>query len=253
MLVVKNVFCMKKSLLSQILTVFSIIVFSTVSLSQTVQSNSVVVFSEENTQEIQISNESVFKNVVKWNIGLLARGTFLFNYEREILDWFSLEGGLGVTYTDPLYFMGAEMSDASINGLYKYNETIQPKYGFAYSLRSRAYPAEIIDMCGFYVALGHHARYYNADVTIDGQTYDTKQKATDVHFLCGWQDDSYFFDEMVFDFYFGVGIRNNHFEYVDYTYHSDGYNDFLYETPSMMKASSSTPVFIAGFKLGYPF
>lgn len=220
---------MKRTLL------FACLLLSMAGYSQ--KSSSVTVFTDEDTQAIDNSGtySSVMHNVVKWNIGLLGRGAFFAEYEREIFPMMSIESGLGITYLDGVNFIYQDMNgDGS-----SYYQT--PGYGPAVSLRTRFYPSEMNDMEGFYASIAGQARWYNNKTILDSKTYNTGTAMKDVHFALGWQLESYMFDELYYDFYFGVALRSIKEHYVNGT---------------KRKVESETinrPAFVLGFKLGYPF
>ncbi len=204
------------------------------------QSSTVTVFTDEDTKDLDESGvyESVLHNTLKWNIGMLGRGAFFVEYEREVLKWLSLESGLGITYFDAVNFILLDM-DSEL-GSYSVYE-VESGYGPAFSVRTRIYPGTITDMEGFYVSLATQARWYNSKTYVQNEAYKTGIAMQDAHFAIGWQQESYLFDEMNVDFYFGVGIRN-----FEYTYYDR-------DEMEITNAYANRPAFIAGIKLGYPF
>jgi hypothetical protein len=169
---------------------------------------------------------------------MLARGTFFMEYERELTPHLTIEPGLGVTYSDIVGMFSTEMNDS--DNSYE-NYEITRKYGPALSLRTRLYPTEVVDMEGFYVSLGYQARWYNKECTIEHETYNVGNNMSDFNFTVGWQQEGYLFDDLTFEFYFGVAVRN----LTDRNY---DYNTERVETTRINR-----PALIMGFTYGYPF
>lgn len=216
---------------------FSALLFSLVSLAAVAQEGSTItVFTEEDTKAIDVPYESVYHNNIKWNVGMLGRGTFMLEYERELTKHFTLESGLGVTYSDILGLFAEDMYDD-----YHEDYLYTRKYGPALSMRARFYPTEVVDMEGFYVSLAGQARWYNRDLQVENEIFNAGSSMSDFHFAMGWQEEGFLFDDITIDFYFGVAVRNLTSRYYDYS------DDII------ITEKTNRPALIFGLKYGYPF
>jgi len=194
-------------------------------------------------------------NTIKWNLSLLSRGIFLFDYERVISEHFSLEGGIGVTYRDYSYeLLNSDISSDNSSFLdSRFDEAIMTiKPGFAFELSPRIYPRDGY-MEGFYFAPIFRYRLYNImldnpsvynDSTNTRQTFSGSQNfgyhTSEFGFLVGFQTDQSYWYDITWDYYFGVSLRNN------------SYKDLQYNGSrlTIVDKTSSTPAILFGVKIG---
>jgi len=188
------------------------------------------------------------KNLIKWNIGLLARGAFEIDYERAIGDKFTIEVGVGVTYNDWMYF--------AINQMYDFSDaTDKYKYGALFTAGLRFYPNSVVGFDGFYISLPFRYRNYlsTREITyyIDNGIYNNQEytttlnnnhKHTEFGFIIGSQTGNSW--DVTLDYYFGIGISS-----LEKTYPVSNYN----APPVQMHSNSIKPVIYCGFRIGIPF
>lgn len=166
----------------------------------------------------------VDKNAIKWNISLLTRGIFLFNWEHSFKDIFSLEGGLGLTYRDFTYELFDGMSNDNIDFLENDENEQTVKPGIAFELMPRIYPRDGY-LEGFYFGPIYRFRKYNVFVsnykeynnsytgdddyylTISG-TKNYGYRTSEFGFIVGYQTDESWFYDCSWDYYFGASLRS---------------------------------------------
>lgn len=207
------------------------------------QNTTVTVFDAEDAEEVVIKNESVLKNAIKWNWSLLTRGVFMLNYERELKPWVSVEGGLGLCYRD---FMFEGMGDVWQSSEV-FDETSCTIIKPAIEGRVRFYPFQLNDMEGFYCSLGYLNRNYGTETMIDDVAYESSYKFNESQFLIGWQYESWWLNNILADFYFGVGLR----KYKTSSFEED-YADQV-TVYVLNEKEGSVPAVYMGFKLSVPF
>lgn len=184
------------------------------------------------------------KNQIKWNLGMIMRGCFEMDYERVLSEKFTFEVGAGVTYVDLIYAVAGDLDNLG-GGNVKY------KYGPLVTADMRFYPRSVTDFDGFYISLMYRYRKYNAIETVGYQTnninYNYEMKNNHAHsefgFIVGSQSGDYF--DLVYDYYFGVGISNITKVYPD----RGDYNT----PPTESTIESSRPMLYVGLKMGLPF
>lgn len=205
------------------------------------QNSTVVVFDAEDAQEVNIEKETVLKNAMKWNWSLLSRGVFMLNYERELKPWISLEVGAGLCYRD-FIFEGIDESE-----FYDLNESSTAIIKPAFESRVRVYPFLLDDMEGFYCSLAYLKRNYAFENDVDDVIYESSYRFNESQFLVGWQYESFWIDNILADFYFGVGLRNYKTKSYDEDYINGSASYLLNEE------DGSKPAFYLGWKLTVPF
>ncbi len=204
------------------------------------QGATVTVFENEDAESIEILEETVIKNAIKWNWSLLARGVFMLNYERELKSWISVEGGFGLCYRD---FLNSGYEE-TFGDYSSENEGTVNLIKPAFEARVRFYPFELQDMEGFYCSVGYRNRRYGANVDIEEVHYETSAKYNETQFLVGWQYESYWMNNILTDFYVGVGFKN-------YEENSYEYSNGDHYKPTLDKGN--VPTVFLGMKLAVPF
>ncbi len=205
------------------------------------QNSTVVVFDAQDAEEVNIVSETVLKNAVKWNWSLLSRGVFMLNYERELKPWISLEVGAGLCYRDFIY---EGMEDL---WMYEGDESSTAIIKPAFETRVRLYPFLLDDMEGFYCSLGYINRNYGLETDWNDVIYESSYKFNESQFLVGWQYESFWIDNILADFYFGIGLRNYKLKTYDEEY-INGSSSYL-----LNEKDGSKPAFYMGWKLTVPF
>src|SRR5690242_14058998 len=75
------------------------------------KSTKITIFkAEDNPTKMDDKKKVILHNNIKWNWSLLGRGVFLMDYEFLINEKLTGEGGLGLTYRDPVFELFNEAS-----------------------------------------------------------------------------------------------------------------------------------------------
>ena len=191
------------------------------------------------------ASRQIKKNVIKWNLSVIPRGIFQFNYERLINSHLTLEGGFGLTYFDYMLVLGSVFS-ISNKDLYfpTENTTITP--GLAFEFAPRIYPT-VGDLEGFYLSPIGRFRYYNITAldpdNMHKGSYDYGYNVSELGFTIGFQNEGWFWDVM-HDWYFGVGYRT--INYKGFKENSTGTTP----TPFIDKQAKAPFIFF-GWKMGF--
>ena len=234
----------------------SLLCISIIAKAQDTSKAKVITYDPFNTSTIDTKTDiKIDMNTIKWNVSLLSRGIFLFDYERVITKHLSLEAGIGITYRDYSFemFNNAMMSNNSFyldNNETNTNLVIKP--GFAFNASPRIYPTDGY-MEGFYFAPIFRFRNYNIqledpvfynDSTNADQTFRGSNnfgyKTSEYGFLIGYQTEQSSWFDITWDYYFGVSFRNN------------TYKDLKYKGTSLtiVDKTSSFPSILFGIKIG---
>jgi hypothetical protein len=147
------------------------------------------------------------KNYLGWNLYLLGRGAFVLGYERILHPKHALNIDVGLTYRDFIY--------EGIN-----TETLESgsaKTGHYVAASYKFYPKDYSDFDGgVYLSPGFINRSYSVsyDVTynngVSSRTtkVDGSYSMTEYLFKMGYVRESDWFDDLISDFYIGVGSRS---------------------------------------------
>jgi len=238
------------------LFIVSLLCISFSIIAQDTTKSNVITYAPFSTKTVDPQKDiKIDKNCIKWNIGILSRGVFLFNYERVISEHFSIEAGVGATYQDYFYGLNSDLETTGSslfndNSNTKNQQVIKP--GFAIELSPRIYPRDGY-MEGFYFAPIFRFRKYNYmydspqfynDSTNMYQTIKGSQNlghtSTEYGFLIGYQTDQSYWYDMTWDYYFGVSYRTN------------SYKDLSYNGTSLtlINKQNTIPTILFGIKVG---
>ncbi len=207
----------------------------------------VTVFNAEDAKEITIQEESVLRNAIKWNWSLLGRGVFMLNYERELKPWLSVEGGLGLCYQDWMFEASKGIEDILFDS-YNDSENAVAIIKPAFEGRVRFYPFQLNDMEGFYCSLGYSRRNYKFETDLEGILYHTGYHINDTQFMVGWQYESWWIDNILADFYLGIGMRGYTYSFIDKSENNASTDSYI-----IAEETGNNPAFFCGFKLSIPF
>lgn len=221
-------------------------------LGSTVCAQQVLKVDTSNTARVRIFNSDQYfspvsdqyKHAIKINPLLIAFGDIPVYYEHRISTKLSLEGSLGLTMRN---YMAALTDDDMLR------EKDQNLSTFGYSTRIalRFYPSSSDDaIIGYYFAPEIMYRKYNNTVNefdngISTTTVDLKKTQMDYKLIFGYQD--YFDNNILIDYYLGVGVRKIYEEKGSYDYNSS-LNNLEIE-----KVSGYVPAATLGVKLGFGF
>jgi hypothetical protein len=161
------------------------------------------------------------QNYVSINPYLLLRGAFTINYEQVLTPRQSIVLAGGLTYRDFIYELGNSLDDGIDF------EGVQAKVGTYYEVAYKFYPKGYDDFDGFYLSPGIIGRSYSLSKQIEytGSTgsniknnVNVGYKLNEAFLKFGYVSESWMFDEIITDFYFGVGMRQgtfNTYELID--------------------------------------
>jgi hypothetical protein len=214
------------------------------------QDNSVKisVFKPEEKTSKPVPPPQELQNYIKWNYSLIGRGVFLLNYEKPVAKLFSTEVGVGVTYRDFIFE--------------SFYDRYTPKFvsqsaglGFALEGGARFFPAGFDNFEGFFLSPVISFRRYNVPVDeklIQGNSATTLKQGydfTDLQFKIGYAYESWWFDDIVSEFYAGVAMR-----YATSRYYTEGsYTPNGQQTLIPNTVNFKYPQFLMGMKIGVPF
>lgn len=189
---------------------------------------------EYDTEDISIEQA----NCVKWNLALIGRGVFLFNYERMFFDQLTIELGFGATIRDYIYEAIA-LDMLLVEDFYR--EDIIVNKGFAFEIGPRFFPGGYENFNGVYFQPLYRLRKYYQYLKHD---IDVGYSFRDACFIMGFQYDSWDWN-INWDIYFGAGISSLEFVELEYNEIDDDYESKRYR--------KDRPLLLFGLKVGLPF
>lgn len=187
------------------------------------------------------------KNFLNINPYLLGRGVFAVGYERVLHFKHSLQLDLGLAYRD---FVHEATLDQGL-GLGS-DRKVNVKTGSYLSAGYKFYPKGFHDFDGgFYVSPSVILKNYNLSEDIEYNTSTTTLTATvdrsysmqEVALKFGYSSESWWFDDLISDFYFGVGSR----EITTNSYENTN------NTLTLTRQTERKPALYLGVKLGFVF
>lgn len=201
----------------------------------------VLVFKQEKTTyQREVKPEL---NAVKFGVFDAFYGSYTLFYERALNKNFTMEAGLGVTYSDRLL----DLPPDGIDIIRDYS-FIDPReyftfnYGTAFSLQAKYYLSEVFDE--FYFSAGLNYRKFDWELYPNGDRGATLRKQESLRFSgpqvnvgYAWVYDSGFF----LDGNIGISFSN--------------YETILYDAPNdrLVTDNYSKPEFRIGLKVGFIF
>ncbi len=241
----------------------------------------VTVFSNDSSNTLKeykpVTTMGPNKNIIKLNYCLFGRGVLLFNYERALTKHFTLEVGLGITYSDfiftQIYDAGQIGNDrivsnnTSTSGVnISQNILSNPfdnsvnKIGYAMELSPKFYFSRN-EFDGFYISPYLSYRKYNFGLTIDdpnsnfstsSQTYnDLYYNFLDAGGKIGYNFSiSRYSNLYYFDVYAGVARRSVHLNTLMETINNSNYG---IDTYIEYIQTFTIPQFMLGAKFGVAF
>jgi hypothetical protein len=188
--------------------------------------------SSSNTRTITHDEE---KNIVSWNISMLARGALLFEYERKVNDYLNILGGAGITYYNPITEFMNFVSDNNKSG-----ETY--KVGYVFEGGLKYFPKEMDGWDGFFIAPIYRYRHYVKSFDNGGTNLNLNTNSNDFLFVFGWQYELW--SEIVTSTYLGVGYSRGSRQTFEHS------NSNTYE---LVTSKTNASLITLGFTLGVPF
>lgn len=188
--------------MKKLFTVLFLLANITISAQETVK---IVTYTPYNSGSISSKPTRPYpKNSVKVNPFLFARGLVMFNYERQLTDYMSIEGGLGLIYSHDMLFefsynMSPEYDELETG--YKKTE-MRP----AYEIGLKFFPGNDGFLDELYISPMYSYRSYRFN-----RSSDTHEKFgydfTDINLRVGIQDENWWSWNIYYDMYLGLGYR----------------------------------------------
>lgn len=188
---------------------------------------------------------------LKWNYFALIRGVFLINYEFQLKKKLSAEIGLGLTYRDLIF----EATHDSYFNISSY----KAKYNFCIEGGVRFYPKDFDSFEGIYFSPMFSYRRYTLTTATD--LYSSYQftntifsfkpgyNLVDLQLRFGYQYESFWYLDLLGDFYVGAGMRNATVNYYAGVHNATtGGTDYV-----STKKQLQFPQLLCGFKICVPF
>ncbi len=214
------------------------------------QNTGIVVYEPFNVKDSvnQATVIKIDKNCLKWNISLLGRGCFAFDYERLLSQALTMEFEAGITYRDLIF---ESIFESESSDIYDYSDNSDNvRLGYIIGADLRFYPTEG-DFEGLYISPMLRYRFYQSEKEFDLNdkvvTFSNDYNMSDVGFIVGCQRESDY-SEVLWDWFFGVSFRR--FEYKDFSevYEENSYDITGYESKDK---KMGLPAIICGFKVGF--
>jgi|GEM_PF-4227365 len=192
------------------------------------------------------------KNFIRFNMYLILRGAFTVGYERILSNKHSVAIDAGLTYRDFLYesFIGEDFltdSDTKVG------------IGNYFEISYKFYPKDYGDFDeAIYISPGFIKRSY--DLSTDAEYYngndystenvDVGYGMTEAYLRFGYLRESWIFDNVFMDAYFGIGYREitaNSYELMDSPLGGGA------EQVVRNRETEGVPALYAGAKIGFTF
>lgn len=224
--------------------VFFLILFLTINFSH---AQGVVVYEPFNaTDSLNPKTDiKIEKNCLKWNLTLMGRGAFAFDFERTIIPTLSFEIETGLTYRDYIY-------EIRTDDIYLDSDFANDQVSFGYMVGGalKFYPVEG-DLEGIFFSPLVRYRTYNIDKAFDLNSntvyYPNDYNMTEMGFTVGIQAMNW--SQIVGELYFGVSYRTTRYLTYNEVYDNNGSLIDYAKQNQMSKA----PAFLFGYTIGFAF
>jgi hypothetical protein len=232
---------MKYSFLLSFFLLFGIF-FHCLAQTDTNRTSVTVVYSKVEYKRTE-KDKSIY-NLIKINPLLVLNGDIPLYYERRIKDRFSIEGGIGFTHMDYIYHSYVLYDEYG-------EEERRAKPGYSLMVSAKFYPSSYTKALDeFYFGPEIRFRRYNTEVedceTTSFSGYLPEYRmVTDFKITVGYI--TYLTDEVILDFYGGIGMRSRNVS-LAYCDHTSLNPIMIYDNYTDM-----VPLFSAGIKLGFGF
>jgi hypothetical protein len=213
------------------------------------------------------TTKTTLNHNIKWNVGLIARGVFMFDYEVRLSKKLSALIGCGVTSRDLIFEISRDINIGSGFG------RTNAKGGFAAAAGFRFYPVSHTNFKGlFFQPTASYREYRLTDKTVYNYNYYTgnntslkyspSYKLYDVELQLGYQFGGSATSIHV-EVYSGFGYRTAKYKGTEYydeyvtVYNNDPYYPQYYQqivnTQRVIKITDTNMRPVLGVKLCYPF
>lgn len=219
--------------------------------SQDTITTKVIVFDEDDMSKYDDESSNYGKNAIKINPLLVLNGEIPIYFERVLFSSFTAEFAIGITYVD---YIGNLLDDSDKN--YESSDRDQVHSNPSFKLGLRYYSGGIA-LDGFYFALEYAKRKYSITKEVIIFDYNNNKETTsyfkeensinEFKLIVGSQTHNYW-DNFFFDYYGGVGIRNE-----SYTEIVEDFSNPNFTTYKLEAFKKSGPAFYLGLKIGFEF
>lgn len=188
--------------------------------------------------------EKSFINLIKINPLLIINGDIPIYFEHIVSEHLTIEGGIGITQYDYLYY--------SLHPEYSLTSEITRTANIGVSIRAsvRFYPSSYIKpLEDYYIGPEIRFKYYNTEVTCGSKITPHSERRTHIDFKISGGYIYYISDRVAIDIYGGIGLRKIMLTRVYCTDDQGNLaNDGYPETKDNL-----APVIALGFKIGFGF
>ncbi len=195
------------------------------------------------------------KNYFSLNFFTIARGNLVLNYERILSSKHAIVFGVGVTYRDIIFEI---INNKRLNLFYGSGENnLVFKPGYLFEFAYKFYPKYYANFDGIYLSPfiafkahffeNEYQTYNTSNFNYGTKTYDGGYNMFESGLKFGIVRESLFFDELITDIYFGIGIRHINYDYMKIDISNQNTS---YEPDNL---SFSLLTFYGGYKIGLPF
>lgn len=193
---------------------------------------------------------SRYNHAVKLSPVALLAGEIPISYEHKMTDYFTLEGGVGITtfnLTEDLIRGYSNRGDG---------ETVS-KLSYSGLFNAKFFPEGNAFQDGYYVAFNLNHRNYAQDFTTTSAntgldtTVNEMFRWSDIGFTMGYQSRPS--EKMILDWYIGAAIRQKNRRTTDYVQEFDPVSGLFTGSYVLNESRNASPALLAGVKISVLF
>ena len=191
---------------------------------------------------------SRYNHSIKLSPTALIAGDLPVSYERKISDYFTLEGGLGLTNFNPIEDLIRGYS-ARPDG-----ETVS-KISYSALLNAKIFPEGNAFQDGYYISFNLNHRNYAQDFALAmpgvDSTFNENFQWSDLGFTMGYQSRPS--ERMILDWFIGAGIRQKTRKINEYVNTFDPISGIYTGEYVLNESRNTTPAILGGVKISILF
>ena len=191
---------------------------------------------------------SRYNHSIKLSPTALIAGDLPVSYERKISDYFTLEGGLGLTNFNPIEDLIRGYS-ARPDG-----ETVS-KISYSALLNANIFPEGNAFQDGYYISFNLNHRNYAQDFALAmpglDSTFNESFQWSDLGFTMGYQSRPS--ERMILDWFIGAGIRQKTRKINEYVNTFDPISGLFTGGYVLNESRNTTPAILGGVKISILF
>ena len=192
---------------------------------------------------------SRYNHSIKLSPTALIAGDIPVSYERKLSDYFTLEGGIGLTtfnLTEDLIRGYTSREDG---------ETVS-KVSYSALLNAKIFPEGNAFQDGYYIAFNLNHRNYAQDFSLAmpgamDSTFNESFQWSDLGFTLGYQSRPS--ERMILDWFIGAGIRQKTRKINEYVTEFDPISGLYLGEYALNESSNTTPAILGGVKISILF